>query len=416
MVLSVLDDLNRGNYSQINKFSKPALRQIKDGFNSIKKEGIGKKTLYSFSKKHLVAAIDDVKGIKDMELKYLGLPLGVRSLVQYSRIYDQTGKIRGYRYYNVGRHPLKTSVSILGLKEFLSIIEILFQSKQTEITRERIWASHSRPDVVITGPSCSDYTKCSVIEPEILINLVEIFLEYFENNKIKYKNINCANILSPGLQKKLKKLLFSNRVLCLVRRNIKHARDLMQDLARFKELESMIICVSERREKTYLRIGPDDIRFEPISVFLNPDKFKRKSWDFSPRGYSYWLPYYGDPESVKQVKKLLAENSDGVSPKQMVGWYQAEFYRRKFSLYEKIKNRGQGLKALKEAIRILKIIDNKKQVNKCFNILEDFSKNKKTKEIAYSVSAIWGAINNISQEKVIKTISKNVDKMICYKQ
>jgi hypothetical protein len=412
LLVKLILDLSRGDYTAIRKYSEESFNQLQK--ENLKITGIEEKErrkLFLFSELEDVVALDDSKGLKDLELKFLLLNKSNKVLVQFQEIKNNVGKIKGYRYYNVGINP-KSDANILGLMEMLSIVEMIFHQQETSsLDRRNLWVGHSRPDIMITGPACSNFENCSVIPPKTLVELISLFLRYKQEKKLNYFSLNYERTLPKEYQKKINNFLYETKAIKIIEGAIKSIFEINPNLEIINEIDSFLIQQNKPHTR-FLSCGKADLRIVPINYFTNPTQIKDPWWDKVPKGLYSWGSYYGDTTAIKRLSKILEDNPGEVSREIMIERELFQFFgnRRLTKAIKVLKTKDDTLKMLKETMRLSKFLSEDSILRKGFETMKlynlDYNHSKQ------DILVLWQKLNDLSYKRVLNKISKNVDKLV----
>lgn len=407
-LVGLIRDLSNKNFVSSKKYSQGAYKQFENEYD--KSLTLPVESLFQvFSKNKMVGCISDSTGIKDLEIKYFALPKESEILVQYSEVLDGAGKLRGYRYYNVGLHPYKKNNNLIGLMDYLSTIELIFRKDSEELSREHMWVAHTRPDVMITGPSCSDIDHCSIIPPEALVELIEEFMLYKKEKNIEFTALNYEKPLPAEFIRKIVPLVYSEKIATVLRNMVDTVRELRPNSDFINDYDSFLLMVKiDGQEKAYV-MGMGDLKVEPITHFTSPRNIKIPIWDMTPKGFHYWLPYYGDEVSLQNFKKLLYENVGNLEPNYLIGKGIDVFYKRRFGKTLSISTKAEAIKLIKEAIRLYLSIGFLDRARIC---VKKIIENQEKDEILISFAIdTWKDINKFTDKEVFEIMSSEIVKI-----
>jgi len=295
--------------------------------------------------------------------------------------------------------------------EILSIVEMLFNDKEVQdLTRRNLWVGHSRPDIMITGPSCGSFEECSLIPPENLINLIEEFLRYKEKNDLVYTSLNYEKTLPLKFQEKIERFLYEPKTVQIIKEILKKVAETNANLELVNEANSFLLKLSGLEEK-YISCGEADLRVLPITYFSNPREIKDSWWDKVPKGLNSWSSYYGDPKSLKDLSKILKENKNNLSRDLMIEKELQEFFgnRRLTNKIKLLNTKEDALRMIKEVIRLSKFLSEKSFIKEGFNLMQFYDKDYSSAKL--KILELWERFNKLSYQKVLNKISKNIDKL-----
>jgi hypothetical protein len=416
LLLDLVIKTAKKEYGIEKKYSSESMAQLTKEYAKIKSISRQRiKGLFEYSKNKKVAALSDAKGIKDLEIKYLLLDKGTYILVQYQEIRNNANKLRGYRYSNVGTNPLVKNVSLIGLMEILSAIEMMFNTvEKSQLTRQNLWAGHSRPDVMITGPSCGDFDSCSLIPPKELVEIIELFLDYKRTKKLEYSALNYEKNLPEKFLKAIYGFLYQKEIMKKIADMAKQIININSNSEIVNEIDSFIIQ-QQRPKIKFISCGKSDLRVMPIGYFLNPYSMKTPWWDKVPKGLNSWSTYYGDDKALQILKNKLKDNEGNVTFEYLVEGELKEINMRRIGgKLNKIENKKEALEILKEIIRVSRFMNEEKILKKAYNLLETFDDSEESR-MCRLVLILFNELDNISQDKLLKKIYKNVKKICIIK-
>lgn len=350
-----------------------------------------------------VVAFSDECGITDAAIKFAALPREPDILIQYYPVRNNLGKILGYRYYNVGIFP-KSATRITGLKEFLSVIEMLLQDAGKTFSRENIWVGYSRPDLVITGPSCGTPDSCSVIAPEILLEITARFLVLSKRKTISYSTLNYKEVLSASMQSQIYSLFKDKKMAALVIAAIHSVKSLRPNLPIHNDIDSLLLTSGDLPENKIL-IGQEELRFLPMMYFTEPESIKDPWWDKAPKGICPWLSYFGDSTAQKRFRTCLSHGSTEISYAATVESIFQQFKSR-YAHQSKLEDNADLIRIAKETIRMLHILHDTGRVNEAFSALQLLSTARE--EARQKIRVLWEYLHALDKQTIYQKIRKTL--------
>lgn len=416
-LMEIIDKIVMKDYSLVMEYAKGGIKQLKNEFKKMKnlEKTRNLNKVYSFSKTKKTATISQQAGIQDLEIKYAFLPKNIDVLIQYSEIRNEEGRVVGYWYPNIGRFPGKTNVNLFGLMEVLSLIELLFREKKEEFTRRDLWISHSHPDIMMTGPSSSTYENSSVIPPLILAEIIEAFLEFKKKNKKKWKyvSLHYFELIKEFFYKKIGEFLLSKKMGFIFKKLLLEAYNLERKSDFLLEEGYLYIKGKKKNEEYFYPIKPGSLHFVPLNYYFSEGFYKKSKrwWDYIPKGYYYFLNYYGDKKAIKRLKAYLKKNNGGISEEDLIISALNYFYLKRVDEKEILTKEGT-LKLIKESIRFGLVLQNEKLLNRIFKILDDYEKDwKKSNELIKNL--LRNSILSIEKKEYsTQKIKKNIKKIL----
>jgi len=368
-IIIIIKELITGKHKLLYKFTKSSIKQIRNEYRhmtQLKKDG-RISHLYQYSKRGNVAWMKTNCRITDLSIKYLFLPKKTDIFIDVIYIYNKNNRLIGYKYKNVGTLP-NSKANILGLKECLNTIELLIRD-EVPGNGKNLWKTFANPHVMVEGPPASSKAHCSFISPRSLAYFIEIFLDFKKRNKK-------LNKIPIEMTDKDSKILGQNISHLFKRKNTRKilkqiAKDAQTILPRSSLLETFD-KFSIKKERGGMEINTNTMKILPFEYYFSSGFVARghqQYWDWTPKGYYYWMSYYGDPVAQRYFNKYLNQNKGHISHSDIYQSLTFTFDARR-SIHVLTPGKKAVTDSTKDLLRLAKALNNQLIVKKCINILQ----------------------------------------------